>query len=253
MNINNNEIKFIYSQEKEKREQKGITLVALVITIIVLLILSGITIQSITHTGIFDNAKQAELQNKRAQIIEYLKLKLMNEQTNNPFGTAEEIITATRNNVIENIEDLKKIGKEVTVEETSTEEDGENVDIYFYVIVDKDVYKVELDDVTFIGELGKFPPVIKLKSISNTTNTITVEVTTKRNQGGTLEYYIKSEDEEEYKLIKTITEENYTYEGLTQNQKYTIKVIAIAKNKKTTEKGRKEAPFGLFERILSKN
>ena len=100
MNINNNEIKFIYSQEKEKREQKGITLVALVITIIVLLILSGITIQSITHTGIFDNAKQAELQNKRAQIIEYLKLKLMNEQTNNPFGTAEEIITATINNVI---------------------------------------------------------------------------------------------------------------------------------------------------------
>ena len=237
MNINNNKIKFIYSQEKEteKRKQEGITLIALVITIIVLLILSGITIQSITHTGIFDNAKQAELQNKRAQIIEYLKLKLMNEQTNNPFGTAEEIITATRNNVIENIEDLKKIGKEVTVEETSTEEDGENVDIYFYVIVDKDVYKVELDDVTFIGELGKFPPVIKLKSISNTTNTITVEVTTKRNQGGILEYYIKSEDEEEYKLIKTITEEKYTYEGLTQNKKYSIKVIAVAENKKTAE------------------
>ena len=235
MNINNNEIKFIYSQEKEKREQKGITLVALVITIIVLLILSGITIQSITHTGIFDNAKQAELQNKRAQIIEYLKLKLMNEQTNNPFGSAEEIIIATRNNVLENIEDLKKIGKEVTVEETSTEEDGENVDIYFYVIVDKDVYKVELDDVTFIGELGKFPPVIKLKSISNTINTITVEVTTKRNQGGILEYYIKSEDKEEYKLIKTTTEEKYTYEELEQGKKYNIKVIAVAENKKTVE------------------
>ena len=172
---------YTYSLNQFIKKEKGITLVALVITIIVLLILSGITIQSITHTGIFDNAKQAELQNKRAQIIEYLKLKLMNEQTNNPFGSAEEIITATRNNVIENIEDLKKIGKEVTVEETSTEEDGENVDIYFYVIVDKDVYKVELDDVTFIGEQGEFLPVIKLKSISNTTNTITVKVTTKRN------------------------------------------------------------------------
>ena len=226
---------YTYSLNQFIKKEKGITLIALVITIIVLLILSGITIQSITHTGIFDNAKQAELQNKRAQIIEYLKLKLINEQTNNPFGSAEEIITATRNNVIENIEDLKKIGKEVTVEETSTEEDGENVDIYFYVIVDKDVYKVELDDVTFIGELGKFPPVIKLKSISNTTNTITVEVTTKRNQGGILEYYIKSEDEEEYKLIKTTTEEKYTYEGLTQNKKYSIKVIAVAENKKTAE------------------
>ena len=216
-------------------KNKGITLIALVITIIVLLILAGITIQSITHTGILKNAKQAQLENKRGQISEYLKLKLINEQTNNPFGSAEEIITATRNNVIENIDDLKKIGKEVTIEETSTEEDGENVDIYFYVIVDKDVYKVELNDVTFIGEQGEFFPVIKLKSISNTTNTITVEVTTKRNQGGKLEYYIKSEDKEEYKLIKTTTEEKYTYEELEQGKKYNIKVIAVAENKKTVE------------------
>ena len=214
-------------------KNKGITLIALVITIIVLLILAGITIQSITHTGILKNAKQAQLENKRGQISEYLKLKLINEQTNNPFGSAEEIITATRNNVIENIDDLKKIGKEVTIEETSTEEEGENVDIYFYVIVDKDVYKVELNDVTFIGEQGEFFPVIKLKSISNTTNTITVEVTTKRNQGGKLEYYIKSEDKEEYKLIKTTTEEKYTYEELEQGKKYNIKVIAVAENKKT--------------------
>ena len=218
-----------------KLNKDGITIISLVIVVILLLILSMITIQGITNTGIFKSANQAKIENKRAQIIEYLKLKLMNEQTNNPFGSAEEIITATRNNVLENIEELKKIGKEVTVEETSTEEDGENVDIYFYVIVDKDVYKVELDDVTFIGELGKFTPVIKLKSISNTTNTITVEVTTKRNQGGKLEYYIKSEDEEEYKLIKTTTEEKYTYEGLIQNKKYSIKVIAVAENKKTAE------------------
>ena len=48
--------------------------------------------------------------------------------------------------------------------------------------------------------MGKFLPIITLKSISNTTSTITVEVETKRNQGGILEYYIKSEDDEEYKL-----------------------------------------------------
>ena len=44
-----------------KRNNRGITLVALVVTIIILLILSGITIQGITRTGIFSNAKQAEL------------------------------------------------------------------------------------------------------------------------------------------------------------------------------------------------
>ena len=74
-------------------KNKGITLIALVITIIVLLILAGITIQSITHTGILKNAKQAQLENKRGQISEYLKLKLINEQTNNPFGSAEEKYT----------------------------------------------------------------------------------------------------------------------------------------------------------------
>ena len=180
-----------------KRNNRGITLVALVVTIIILLILSGITIQGITHNGIFSNAKQAELENKRAQIVEYLRLKVINEQTNNPFGSAEEIITATRDNILENIKDLKEIGKEVIVEEMSTEEDGEIVDVYFYVVVDGDVYKVDLNGQNFIGELGKFSPIIKLKSISNTTNSITVEVTTKRNEGGKLEYYIKSEDEEE--------------------------------------------------------
>ena len=116
--------------KKSLKNTKGITLIVLVITIIILLILSGITIQSITHTGILKNAKQAQLENKRVQIIEYLKLKLLSEQTSNPLGSAEEIIKETRNNILENIDDLKKIGKEVTIEDTSTEEDGEKVNIF---------------------------------------------------------------------------------------------------------------------------
>ena len=95
-----------------KRTAKGITIVSLVVTIVLLLILSTVSIQALTNTGLFESASKAKLENKRGQISEYLKLKLINEQTNNPFGSAEEIITATRNNVIENIDDLKKIGKE---------------------------------------------------------------------------------------------------------------------------------------------
>ena len=217
-------------------KNKGITLIALVITIIVLLILAGITIQSITHTGILKNAKQAQLENKRGQISEYLKLKLINEQTNNPFGSAEEIITATRNNVIENIDDLKKIGKEVTIEETSTEEEGENVDIYFYVIVDKDVYKVDMVGVRFIGEQGKMLPVIKLESLTSTTNSIKIKVRTSRNQGGKLEYYIKAEEDKNYTLKQTKEDDSeYIFEELEQNKKYNIKVIAKAENGQQAE------------------
>ena len=43
-----------------KKEQKGITLVALVITIIILLILAGISIATLSQTGLFKNAKDAK-------------------------------------------------------------------------------------------------------------------------------------------------------------------------------------------------
>ena len=217
------------------KKENAVTLVALVITIIIMLILATLSIQALTNTGLFESANKAKLETKRGQISETLGLKTMLEQSNNPGGTAEEIITATRNNVIQNKNELEKIGKDVNIEDISTEEDGEKVDVYFYVVVDGDVYKVDLNGQNFIGELGKFSPIIKLKFISNTTNSITVEVMTKRNEGGKLEYYIKSEDEEEYKLIETKEEEKYTYEGLEQGKKYSVKVVAVAKNKKTAE------------------
>ena len=44
-----------------KKEQKGITLVALVITIIILLILAGISIATLSQTGLFKKAKEAKI------------------------------------------------------------------------------------------------------------------------------------------------------------------------------------------------
>ena len=132
-----------------KNREKGITLVVLVITIIILLILAGISISALTNQGLFKNAKEIQLENKRAQISEYLKLKLINEQINNPFGSAKEIIMETRNNIIENINELKKIGKEIYINEINEEEKNG----YFYVEVDKDLYKVDLNGANYIGNL----------------------------------------------------------------------------------------------------
>ena len=50
-----------------KIRNNGITLVALVITIIILLILAGITISQLTGSGLFENAKLAEQKSKNAQ------------------------------------------------------------------------------------------------------------------------------------------------------------------------------------------
>ena len=50
-----------------KKENKGITLVALVITIIILLILSTISIQSLTNTGLFAKAQEAKEKTQNAE------------------------------------------------------------------------------------------------------------------------------------------------------------------------------------------
>ena len=49
------------------KRNKGITLVALVITIIVLLILAGISISALTNTGIFQKAKDAQKVSENAE------------------------------------------------------------------------------------------------------------------------------------------------------------------------------------------
>lgn len=56
------------------KEAKGITLIALVITIIVLLILAGVTIATLTgENGILTNSKQAKIMTKLGEIKETLR------------------------------------------------------------------------------------------------------------------------------------------------------------------------------------
>ena len=52
--------------ERNLRKNNGITLVALVITIIILLILAGISIASLSNTGLFKNAQKAKEESTKA-------------------------------------------------------------------------------------------------------------------------------------------------------------------------------------------
>ena len=61
----------------KEKSIKGITLVALVITIVILLILAGISIQAITNTGLFANAKRASEESKYANAEEKVKMAVM--------------------------------------------------------------------------------------------------------------------------------------------------------------------------------
>ena len=84
-----------------KNNQKGITLVALVITIIVLLILAGVTIASLSgDNGILNRAKESKEANEREQVKElirmaanegmeeYYAVKYVNGATSAKFGEA---------------------------------------------------------------------------------------------------------------------------------------------------------------------
>ena len=61
---------------KKTNKQKGITLVALVITIIILLILATISIQSLTNTGLFAKAQEAK---EKTQNAEENQARILNE------------------------------------------------------------------------------------------------------------------------------------------------------------------------------
>lgn len=68
--------------KKKYKNEKGITLVALVITIIVLLILATISIQSLTNTGLFGKAKEATKKYREAEEKEKIQMELYYAQIN---------------------------------------------------------------------------------------------------------------------------------------------------------------------------
>ena len=62
-----NFIKLLYEEENNMRKNKGITLVALVVTIVVLLILAGVSINLVLgNNGIIARAKDAETKSAEA-------------------------------------------------------------------------------------------------------------------------------------------------------------------------------------------
>ena len=73
------------------RRNKGITLVALVITIIILLILAGISIQAITNTGLFNMAEEARKESYNGQKEENNILTSYDEKINEIVGSRDTV------------------------------------------------------------------------------------------------------------------------------------------------------------------
>ena len=205
----------------KKQKNKGITLVALVLTVIIIIILATVAISFIFgKNGLITRAQQAKLQHEIETAREKLTMlladaftekKLNSEYDENEF--LDEFIKAREPNVY-------------------LEEKAIGIDGYVFGL-DRSV--PELGE--YQGEL-EGPRIQEIKVTSETTNSASIEVIATNNENATYEYWYKNDNEGEDKWQKYETDESSntcTISGLTQGEIYNIKVVVKA-DTGTTEK-----------------
>ena len=127
----------VKNKSKALLEQRGITLIALVVTIVVLLILAGVSISMLSgDDGIIINAGKAKEETDQSALEEEVKLALSSnniEKQTGGVGNLEEKLNkiqgATVTKPAEDTYYVEREGHEVTVYEDGTME-GEKIDIW---------------------------------------------------------------------------------------------------------------------------
>ena len=229
LKLNNVRNKKLNSQITSKTS--GITLIALVVTIVVLLILAGITISLVfSENGIISKSKNAKEQTEISKVREQLELAKGPEYIEgngryNPDSyferiEAEGIIGNKDTDVIDN--------GDGTYEVTTTS------GYIFKITLVPSKDNVEDIQIEHIGKVDG-PRIRNLKVTNKTTNSITVEVETANAEGATYTYYYKKDGEVSWKKAEEIKEKTYTFSGLESNVIYNIKV-RVEKDGKAVEK-----------------
>ena len=209
---------------KKYISNKGITLVALVITIIVLIILAGISINLlIGDNGIITKAKDAKLQQEVAQITEQLELKKLElAMLENSQGKI------SINKYIEEIQNDDNMQYEVTDVEIVDEETAYlTVGVYQYLLRREQNGDLKI---TYQGQVGNLVPRIQSFDISSSTNNIQVKVDATKAEKYV--FYIKEKDATEYTKKEENETGEYIFIELAQNKEYSIKVEAVNRNGK---------------------
>ena len=213
-----------------KNKNKGITLVALVITIIILLILAGISISALTNTGIFGKAKDAQTKSALAEAKEKMTL-LLNEWQMDHVTSTKTLETFLQEKVTDKtIEEYKKL-------------DNGNYEVYIngYVgVIDGEGNIVE--------EMQKAGPRPTISNITIKSEDGTTDVADNSQKAGTkLQINFSSSIENgtikavtpavPYTTNGTETEVTFTVVGTVDGTDYTIKkTVNVASKYKQFEK-----------------
>lgn len=199
---------------------KGITLISLVITIILLIILAGIVINmAVGENGLIKIAKQTRESYNKASIKEELELELLNIQTKKYEETGKKAS-------LEEVKELINKNKyEVNIEEGSSWAQIEDIEKGYTIIVDEKLTIQDIEKTTNKDKSIK----IETKAINKedyTTATITIKITVEEKitsiKIGEEEIQIPEKVEENGKNIYEIEKE------VEKNANYKIRVETVS-------------------------
>lgn len=192
------------------KKEKGITLIALIITIILMLILAGVVISlTIGNNGLIEKTKYAVEENRKAEIKEEIEIAILDiqsklEEQKDSKGLSKTII----------VENLPNEINSIVIKEDMT---GEYKGYEYYIDGE---YKVH------VGTKTTNPIKVKITPTYIGTSSCTIEVEATSTKGNIVNYQYRVNDE-----IKQETDKNIdTIEELAPTTKYMITVMVIDEN-----------------------
>ena len=209
--------------QKNSREEKGITLVALVITIVILIILSTIAIQFVFgDSGLINRTEQAKYDNNKANAREQIEIALADIAIIKYKPNTEYSDEKLDNLIYERLPESDVNGDEISYGGHTFE-------------LDRSVPKLG----EWLEESGNLPARIRkievTEDISQSQISVQVEtVRIEKVENPKYKYYIKEEGQEDSSYVEkaNIAESTYTFTGL-ENKNYVIKVELISESTST--------------------
>lgn len=223
----------LFKQKNIVESEKAITLIALVVTIVVLLILAGVSIAMLAgDNGIINQAQIAKEETEKAQNEELVKLEALGSFDENGNFDSEKF----KNNIEKNLEEYNpKISEDedkitVTIDDTQVEIDKGTGNVYSKTrvrpIIETTVYQINGQAV----EVGvNYDNVIITVNVSNKNKFENIEIELKNSDGtkinpesqvtgnGTISYMVHGEGT----YIVTV---KGTIEGVTNTQTATVEI-----------------------------
>ena len=205
---------------RKKYDKKGITLIALVVTIVVLLILAGITISLVFGSnGVIQKAQDSKEQTEIGEMREKLEM-------------AKVPVYADGNGLYKVQDYWDRIESEGLIADKTVDIIDNGDGTYEVTTTPGYVFEItvepnkEIAENIIIGEcIGKGENLsIGIRVVKKTTNSIEIEVV-RAEKASNFKYSIKKQGEE-YGAAEEKSETRHVFSGLTQGGIYTIKVEA---------------------------